>query len=244
MGRSQRGFKKRKNFWKSNTNQNLSLPRPSPEPIELKPISSSKTKMGDIDQSYSKFDSSDAIFDIVNLSELMKDIFLVACCKVCRGELTYNILTRFGFATKLSVSCSNCNAKKIHLTSPCLDIQKPRPRPNADANVTPEEQVYDINVRLVYALRSFGKGQSGAAMLCAILNLPSPPSKFTRYNQILVESSQKVATSNMKEAVEQAVKLNENSRDLPVALDGTWQKKRPRLFEWCYSDKCRHWPCD
>lgn len=219
MGRSQKVFKKRKNFWKSKTNQNVSLP--STEPIEPKPISSSKTKIGDMDQSYSKFDNFDTIFEIVDLSELMKDVFLVACCKVCRGELTYNILKRFGLATKLSVSCNNCDAKRIHLTSPCIQ----NPRPNVDANITPVKQVYDINVRLVYALRSIGKGQSAAAMLCGILNLPSPPLKFTRYNQILVESWQKVATSTMKEAVEQAVKLNENSRDLPVALDGTWQKK-------------------
>ncbi|KAG8277741.1 hypothetical protein J6590_036516 [Homalodisca vitripennis] len=128
-------------------------------------------------------DCSNTIFDIVNLSELMKDVFSVACCKVSKDELP------------------------THLTSPCLEIEKPRP--NADAmDTTRVNKMFEINSRQVYAIRSIGKGQSAAAMLCAITNLPSPPSKFTRYNQILVQSLQKVASSTMKEAVEQAVSIN------------------------------------
>ncbi|GFW29572.1 uncharacterized protein TNCV_1549831 [Trichonephila clavipes] len=85
--------------------------------------------------------------------------------------------------------------------------------------------VYDINVRLAYGLRCIGKGSSAAKTFCAVMNLPSPPAKFQRYNGILLESFSKVSDASMKEAVEETVEMNNSNRDISAAFDGSWQKR-------------------
>ena len=73
------------------------------------------------------------------------------------------------------------------------------------------------------AFAQLGKGD----MLCGILNLPSPPSKFENYNYAIGSAVEDIALQSMKAAVEEAVVENasDNPRDLSVAFDGTWQKR-------------------
>lgn len=52
-----------------------------------------------------------------------------------------------------------------------------------------------------------------------------------RYNAILCQLSQKVATVAMKGADEKAVEINVGSRALSVALNWTSRKRGSRLFE-------------
>lgn len=128
----------------------------------------------------------------------------------------------------MSVGCNACKTSATHLTSPRLDNIKQSnvDRPTNDVSPRlPAQNIYDINLRLVYALRSIGKDRNAAEVLCAVLNTPTPPSKFSRYNNILAKSLERVAIVTMKDAVEQAVEVNGGSRDLSVALDGTWQKR-------------------
>ncbi|GFX81254.1 uncharacterized protein TNCV_1828911 [Trichonephila clavipes] len=57
------------------------------------------------------------------------------------------------------------------------------------------------------------------------MNLPPPPTKFSKYNKMLLGATNDVCDATMKEAVEEAVQENQNIRDIPVAVDGTWQKR-------------------
>lgn len=85
--------------------------------------------------------------------------------------------------------------------------------------------MYDINFRLVYGLRSVGKCQKAAETLCGVLNLPRPPTHFQSYVDRLGTTLEDVCFDGMKDAVEEAVSINDGNRDLAVALDGTWQKR-------------------
>lgn len=62
-------------------------------------------------------------------------------------------------------------------------------------------------------------------MLCGVMNLPQPPTKFALYNEILLEAVDEECTDAMKDALEEAVVQNGGSRDISVALDGSWQKR-------------------
>ncbi|GFU14248.1 uncharacterized protein NPIL_249901 [Nephila pilipes] len=72
-------------------------------------------------------------------------------------------------------------------------------------------------------MRCIGKGNSPAKTFCAIMNLPPPPAKFERYNDVLSRSLLKVSSESMKNAVEETVNINSN-RDITEAFDGSWQK--------------------
>ncbi|GFY20962.1 uncharacterized protein TNCV_3990061 [Trichonephila clavipes] len=84
---------------------------------------------------------------------------------------------------------------------------------------------YEVNTRLVYAMRCIGKGAEAARMFCGIMNLPPPPTKFSKYNKMLLGATKDVWDATMKDAVDEAVQENQNIRDIPVAVDGTWQKR-------------------
>ncbi|GFX75729.1 uncharacterized protein TNCV_2237021 [Trichonephila clavipes] len=84
---------------------------------------------------------------------------------------------------------------------------------------------YEVNTRLVYAMRCIGKGAEAARMFCGIMNLPPPPTKSSKYNKMLLGTTKDVCDATMKDAVKEAVEENQNIRDIPVVVDGTWQKR-------------------
>lgn len=57
------------------------------------------------------------------------------------------------------------------------------------------------------------------------MNLAPPPTHFESYVDVLGSAVEDVCFEGMTKAVEEAVVENEGSRDLPVAIDGTWQKR-------------------
>ncbi|GFS71575.1 uncharacterized protein NPIL_175071 [Nephila pilipes] len=70
-------------------------------------------------------------------------------------------------------------------------------------------------------MRSIGKGTESAVMFCGIMNLPPPPTKFTKFNNILLQAARETCEESMAEAVEE----NDGGRDIAVAVDGSWQKR-------------------
>ncbi|GFT77087.1 reverse transcriptase domain-containing protein, partial [Nephila pilipes] len=91
----------------------------------------------------------------------------------------------------------------------------------------PEEmrKLLAVNNRLVYAMRCIGKGAESAVMFCGIMNLPPPPTKFTKFNNNLLQAARETCEASMAEAVHEAVEENEGGRDIAVAVDGSWQKR-------------------
>ena len=58
-------------------------------------------------------------------------------------------------------------------------------------------------------------------MLFSIMDLPKPPTKFDKYVEKLRPPVTATADQYMKEAVNDAVILNDKNSDSSVALDGT-----------------------
>ncbi|GFU35764.1 uncharacterized protein NPIL_686451 [Nephila pilipes] len=74
-------------------------------------------------------------------------------------------------------------------------------------------------------MRCIGKGDESAVMFCGIMNLPPPPTKFTKFNNNLLQAARETCEESMAEAVHEAVEENEGGRDIAVAVDGSWQKR-------------------
>ncbi|GFV99179.1 uncharacterized protein TNCV_1511521 [Trichonephila clavipes] len=126
-----------------------------------------------------------------------------------------------GGAVELDIICDICSYSYNFCSSKCkAEIGKP--------------STYEVNTRCI------GKGAEAARMFCGIMNLPPPPTKLSKYNKMLLGATKDVCDATMKDAVKEAVEENQNIRDIPVAVDGTWQK-RIFLHEWCCdSYECGH----
>lgn len=62
---------------------------------------------------------------------------------------------------------------------------------------------------MVFGLRTIGKGFAGGRMLCAMLDLPTPPQKFIRLSNMISPVVETVAKGSMKSAAKEAVSENE-----------------------------------
>ncbi|GFT64437.1 uncharacterized protein TNCV_4831631 [Trichonephila clavipes] len=98
-----------------------------------------------------------------------------------------------GGAFELGIICDFCSySYKFCSSKKCkAEIGKP--------------STYEINTRIVYAMRCIGKGAEAARMFCGIMNLQPPPTMFSKYNKMLLGATKDVSDATMKDAVEEAV---------------------------------------
>ncbi|GFY39442.1 uncharacterized protein TNIN_33541 [Trichonephila inaurata madagascariensis] len=109
-----------------------------------------------------------------------------------------------GEAVKFHLKCPSCKYNYTFLNSKKCD----------------SSENYELNTRLVYAMRCIGKGAESARMFCGIMDLPPPPTKFSKYNKILLQATKETCEDSMAEAVREAVDENDGKKDIAVAVDG------------------------
>lgn len=196
--------------------QDVSESRPSipdTEPVEV--TSASKKKLGDVDSKYKAFEDRSKMENnvniIINLSILSQILQVSVKCVKCESVgLEISNTKNYGLCAELRLYCPQCQYENTFSSSP---------------NVFRGKNMYDINTRLAYGLRSIGKGQRAAKVLCGVMNLAPPPSKFDRYVAVLGSAVEDVCFSSMDSAIEEAISINEDVRDIAIAIDGTWQKR-------------------
>lgn len=149
------------------------------------------------------------IVDLEHFANQLQNFVGLFCksCGVRNISLSENPSKRLGCAAEIIISCDTCKSKEKFMTSTKTD-----------------KGIYDINLRLVYGFRSIGSGLEDAKMLCTIVDMPGPPTKFMKYNRIIAPIINKVANDCMVEAVQEVIEKT-GSTDLAVAVDGSWQKR-------------------
>lgn len=149
---------------------------------------------------------------IVDLELLNINLLAYVKCVECDTSNSIGICEkpslRKGLAVKLILFCKHCGFEKDFYSSK-------KTTSNA----------FDVNVRCVYGLRSVGKGKAAAETLCAVMDLPKPPSRFQYYNKIISKAAEETAESSMIEAARGAVIENDGSIDIAACFDGSWQKR-------------------
>lgn len=149
---------------------------------------------------------------VVNLSMLSDFISKNTVCRICGGDVSLgeNQSLRKGIVSHLTLSCKKCSAVATTMTSKMAN-----------------NNLYENNIRLVYGLRSIGKGMEAGKLLCALLDIPNPPAKFMTYNNIIGTAVAEVCNISMKEAAEEALNESDDSEsgDICACFDGSWQKR-------------------
>ncbi|GFS50051.1 uncharacterized protein TNIN_376081 [Trichonephila inaurata madagascariensis] len=102
-----------------------------------------------------------------------------------------------GEAVKFHLKCPSCKYDYTFLNSKKCD----------------SSENYELNTGFVYAMRCIGKGAE-----CGIMNLPPPPTKFSKYNKILLQATRETCEDSMAEAVREAVDENDGKKDIAVVL--------------------------
>lgn len=162
---------------------------------------------------FSSTNSRSEIIDIDLISSILKETVLCQQCKKQSISIKFHRIVQ-GLATELTIFCDNCSTEKHFLNSKVTAV-------NINNKST---NIYHVNTRLAYAMRSIGKGQSSAKLFCGIMNLPPPPSRFYESVNVLRPAVEKVSGECMRKAAKEAEEDSENT-DIPVAVDGTWQKR-------------------
>ena len=123
------------------------------------------------------------LIDMELLSELFQQMPCIECGKSCL-ILEENPRERHGCASHLRLRCDECGWVYTFYTSKKV------------------KQCFDVNRRLVYAMRSIGEWQVSAKRFCAQMNMPPPPKPkpYSDSNTALSNTAKAVAMESMKGA--------------------------------------------
>ncbi|GFT91110.1 uncharacterized protein TNCV_2009091 [Trichonephila clavipes] len=180
--------------------------------------SSSKSKLGKFNDEYVSFlDSSENFCEIIDIplfSSVLKQHVLCAKCKKQGIDIKFGRQIQ-GLATELLICCEFCG-----LIQPLLNTRFTNTVVNKK-----DTKVYEVNTRLAYAMRSVGKGEAAAKVFCGVMNLPPPRKRFYESLHALNNATEKVAKVSMVLAAAETLSFNNGNPNVPVAIDGTWQKR-------------------
>lgn len=139
------------------------------------------------------------------LSQFMK-------CKECNGDVSFSQQRKRGVGFKICVDC--CCGRKFIDTSPSID-----------------RNVYEINQRIVFALRVLGVGIQGLKTFLSLMDISCSFSTNLYYavNSKIHKASKICFDVVTKKAVKEEIDMNKEAGNeakiLTVSGDGTWMKR-------------------
>lgn len=148
---------------------------------------------------------------IIEFSAIFLTLQQLLKCKDCNGAVTFSKNGQRGLGFKLSVKCG-CKETFI-LSSPLID------------------KAFEINRRLVLALRMLGAGFEGITNFCGLMDLGQGICNSTYYSIVdnIKIAAQAVAENVFKKALKEEVQLNVKAGrpadELSVSGDGSWAKR-------------------
>lgn len=122
-------------------------------------------------------------------------------------------------------SCSGCKLNEIFVNS------KRFKAPEHDLESNTKANSYELNIRLVYALRAIGKGLGFAQTCCGLMHLPKPPAHAERYLSILCPVVKSIAEEIMQGSVVEAVQLNNDNTQHCGCFGRDMAASRPFISE-------------
>ncbi|GFS92671.1 uncharacterized protein NPIL_244281 [Nephila pilipes] len=218
MPRSRKVFKKRKGtFFKgrnftSSSNSTLDADVSNNEiKTGIQNSCAKGRKVPNLNASFSTFEGNIGIInDIMNLNVLSFVFKNDVRSKKCDRGMDMQVLKN---NTELAISfvlkCCVCSYR-VEFSS---------------SNYHEGTKIATVNTRYVYAMRSIGRGAEAGRMVCALKNLPQPPTRFTPYNKRLLNAVKLVSEETMQKATQEAVLKNGTNKNIAVTVDGTWQKR-------------------
>ena len=106
---------------------------------------------------------------------------------------------------------------------------------------------FEVNRRLVYSMRTLGKGHTSAKKFCTLINMPHPPAakNYTKISSVITTCMRSMAKDSMSQAAEEVRNLkgqndcNETETvDCGISCDSTWQKRGFSSRNGCVTAIC------
>ena len=150
-------------------------------------------------------------YRFINFIPVFAAISNVVVCKVCHSNVTFTETSKRGLGFKLVISCDNCEKKEI---------------PNSSY----VKNAYEINRRIILAMRLLGVGLRGLMKFCAFMELPRPifQSCYDRVIKNICSATEVVSKNSMMKAVEEEKIISaENGEEngITISGDGSWRKR-------------------
>lgn len=217
MPRSTRTFVKVKKSHINNTKKCKSAVEVRlPQSSNLIPSASSKKLSTEFVLEETKSDSEQCSgFRFIDISILDTALRNACSCAKCGGrniKLVSDVKNE-GVVSVLHIVCDDCSSDSSFKTS---------------KRVPKHPQFYEANIRLAYGMRCLGIGREGAHLLCGVMNMPPPASRFTVVNKLILQSTKVVGEECMRLAANEAVEANSDNEvptDISVSCDTTWMKR-------------------
>jgi len=185
---------------------------PNPSEIEKNDefVSSSAKKLKLSKDAYDVSVDSTFSYRIVCLSMVLNTISTLVQCKTCGGDVHFTESSTRGLGFKV-VNCGNCAQKSIN-SCPLIN------------------NAYEINRRMIFAMRLIGVGLNGIIKFCAFMDLPRPifQSFYDRVLRSLVVATSAVREISCKKAAVQEKNMSIEKGEIEgvtVSGDGSWRKR-------------------
>lgn len=150
-------------------------------------------------------------YRIVCLFSVLNTITTLVKCKTCGGDVHFTETSARGLGFKVVVNCQNC--EQVFINS-CPLIKN----------------AYEINRRIIFAMRFLGIGLNGIKKFCAFMDLPRPifQSFYDKIMKSIAIATSAVRDISIKKAAEQEKELSiqkGQSEGVTVSGDGSWRKR-------------------
>ena len=146
--------------------------------------------------------------------EILSSVFAELPCPECKVndlKIHEKMVDKKGLASLLFIKCSGrCGYEKEFRTS------------------KQSGKFFDVNTRLVYAMRAIGQGYSSIEKFTALMNLPKPmtSNNYDKTVSSLLHATQEVAEQTMIDAANDLKDgSNDNVADVGISADGAWQRR-------------------
>ncbi|KOC70062.1 Cubilin [Habropoda laboriosa] len=161
-------------------------------------------------------------YRLINFLTIFSALSENLVCKRCGRNVTFTEASQRGLGFKLVISCEKC--EKIYVNS-CPLINN----------------AYEVNRRIIFAMRLLGIGLNGIIKFCAIIDLPRPIFQTTYdciINNILV-ATEAVRMKSIRKAAEDEKKLStekgQTNRITVLALPSKWNfEPSDEKFAYCH----------
>ncbi|XP_029177754.1 uncharacterized protein LOC114945652 [Nylanderia fulva] len=175
-------------------------------------VGTSAKKLRRSEESYNEIKVNETFgYRLLNFIAVFTALSESVVCKTCHSKVTFSESSKRGLGFKIVLSCENCD-----------DIFIP--------NCPFIDNAFEINRRMIFAMRLLGIGLHGIEKFCAFMDLPRPifHSFYDKLTRTILHATETVAKKSMLMAAqeEKALSLEKGQTDgLTVSGDGSWRKR-------------------
>ena len=158
-------------------------------------------------------------FRLVDIGILEDMVSSLACPECFENDLYLeeDHSKKKGLAVHISIKCSCGYVKNNYMSKTNVD----------DVNTSKGMKPFEVNTRMVYALRTCGLGHKGLEKMCCIMNMPKPMTitNFDKISNKVRDAAKDIAEVSMNASAAELCKGSPETTDIGVTVDGTWQRR-------------------